>query len=208
MRTQASDHLILDTNLQTFFHGLLETAAQEQKLAARDDTLQYLVHLLSGFSRAGELFEQTPDGLMLRPLAELYGEAVNSQHLEVRRRALQRLGDLALFISGVFPHSLSRKPVDVDYYIAMGGGAYSVLSDAPAETVRWRSLKVIFLELATNFTAFVDLLARVCQRAHFHDDSDVLRLYELWLRTGSRRTAQVLRGLGIEPLAAGAGRLQ
>jgi len=28
---------------------------------------------------------------------------------------------------------------------------------------------------------------------------DVLRLYEVWLRTGSRRAAQLLREHGIEP---------
>jgi len=32
-----------------------------------------------------------------------------------------------------------------------------------------------------------------------NDDKDVLRLYELWLRTGSKRARQLLRGLGIEP---------
>jgi len=38
---------------------------------------------------------------------------------------MQRLGDTALFIAGVFADSLNRKLVDVDYYVAMGGTAYA-----------------------------------------------------------------------------------
>jgi hypothetical protein len=30
-------------------------------------------------------------------------------------------------------------------------------------------------------------------------DKDILRLYELWLTTGSQRAARLLRLLGIEP---------
>ncbi|MGD8339223.1 MAG: hypothetical protein PVH89_00495 [Gammaproteobacteria bacterium] len=31
------------------------------------------------------------------------------------------------------------------------------------------------------------------------DDEDLLRLYETWVRTGSRRAARLLRSHGIEP---------
>ena len=34
-------------------------------------------------------------------------------------------------------------------------------------------------------------------------DADVLRLYEVWMRTGSKRARRRLRRLGIEPLDAG-----
>ncbi|HXH04788.1 MAG TPA: hypothetical protein VNN09_15920 [Candidatus Competibacteraceae bacterium] len=191
--------LIVDANVREFFRGLVMAATRHQGVESTDDTLYYLVNLLTTFSRSESLFEHTSEGLMLRPLAQLYSEAVEATSGERRNLALQRLGDVALFISGVFPHSLSRKPVDVDYYIAMGGGAYGYLSAAAHETRRWRVLQAVFLELARNFTSYVDVLGEVCERAHFHDDSDILRLYELWLRTGSRRMAKQLRRLGIEP---------
>ena len=54
----------------------------------------------------------------------MYSDALEEESGEARNQILRRLGDVALFISGVFSRSLKRRVVDVDYYIAMGGGAY------------------------------------------------------------------------------------
>jgi hypothetical protein len=35
--------------------------------------------------------------------------------------------------------------------------------------------------------------------AHTHTDRDILRLYEIWMKTGSRRAHALLRKLGVEP---------
>ena len=35
--------------------------------------------------------------------------------------------------------------------------------------------------------------------ARENSDEDVLRLYEIWIRTGSARAARRLRKLGVEP---------
>ena len=35
--------------------------------------------------------------------------------------------------------------------------------------------------------------------SRLHTDEDVLRLYEIWLRTGSRRAHGLLRQLGVDP---------
>jgi hypothetical protein len=35
--------------------------------------------------------------------------------------------------------------------------------------------------------------------AYHHDHRDVLRQYEIWLRTGSPRAHGILRSLGVEP---------
>lgn len=207
MRSESrNENLIVDTNVTAFFHGLVTDAAGNQGLEAAADTLHYVVNLLASFTHADALYEPTPDGPMIKPLALLYAEAVDAPSVEVRNRALQRLGDLALFISGVFPDSLNRKLVDVDYYIAMGGSAYGYLSGRGRDLARWRVLSDTFDELAAKFTGFVDLLGEVSEKAHFRNDSDIMRLYEVWLRTGSERTARRLRGLGIQPLTGSASR--
>jgi hypothetical protein len=145
---------------------------------------------------------------MLRPLALLYGEALEAPSHEERNQALKRLGDVALFISGVFADSLNRKLVDVDYYIAMGGKAYSYLSDSSRNTLRWQVLSEVFEELASKFAVFVDILGEVSENAHFNRDVDVMRLYEVWLRTGSKRAGRRLQRLGIQPLHASVSRRQ
>jgi hypothetical protein len=64
----------------------------------------------------------------------------------------------------------------------------------------------VFAELADKFQRLVDTLNDVSEMAHRHDEQDVLRQYEIWLKTGSPRAYGILRGLGVEPALVPSGR--
>ena len=64
------------------------------------------------------------------------------------------------------------------------------------------NLAPVYAELSYKFTDFVDALAEVGAEANFSNDSNLLRSYDNWLRTGSRRAARHLRHAGIEPSAS------
>jgi hypothetical protein len=49
----------------------------------------------------------------------------------------------------------------------------------------------------------VDALNEVSETSYSHSDKDILRLYEIWLKTGSRRSYDILKRLGVAPTAAG-----
>ncbi len=202
------EQLITETSLQEYFQASLSDALENQNVKAGADTIHYVVSLLTSFSRAEKLFDRTPDGMMIRPLALVYAEAVEGKTVDERNRALRRLGDVALFISGIFSQSLNRCVVDVDYYVAMGGSAYSYLSDTMRATNRGRAMSGIYDELASKFVAFVDVLGEVSEGANCSNDIDVLRQYEIWLRTGSTRAADRLRAAGIHPSANASSRLR
>ncbi len=179
-----------------YFRGLVHEAADRQQLEAMDLTLYYLVQMLSSFARAedraGE--EVRRDG---RPLALRLGEALDSGGGR-QRELLREVGDSSLFLTGFFPDRLRRSPVDVDYYAALGGYAYGSLGQRDDDT-----LAPVFAELAQQFLAFVDVLNEVSERSALASSSDLLRLYERWLQTGSRRTAQRLIEHGVVPHAPG-----
>ena len=158
--------------------------------------------MLTSFLHTEHLYERSEEGLGLKPLAFIYAEAVQGVSPDQRNRALQRLGDVALFIAGVFSESLSSKLVDINYYIAMGENAYSFLSDNLGRSTRRAGLQDVFSELAQKFKGFVDVLGEVSEQTNLANSTDILRVYEVWLRTGSRRAAERLRQLGIEPSAA------
>ena len=61
------------------------------------------------------------------------------------------------------------------------------------------ALAGVFGELAAKFQLLVDALNEVSEMAYTHTDRDILRLYEIWLKTGSRRAQALLRKLGVEP---------
>jgi len=195
-----AERVLTSRSVEDFFHGALMSALENQRVQATPGSVHYVVNVLTAFSRSDRLYERTEHGYGLKPLATLYAEAAFSSSAAQRNQALRRLGDVALFISGLFSHSLNRKLVDVDYYVAMGGGAYGQLSSTLAASSREAAaLRAVFEELSHKFQAFVDALAEVGEDAHFNNDSDLLRSYELWLRTGSARAASQLRRAGIEP---------
>ncbi|MGB7933960.1 MAG: hypothetical protein WCH04_17385 [Gammaproteobacteria bacterium] len=195
--------LITQASLREYFHNELHEALNHQKISAEGETVCYLTNLLTMYARSDELFEQTDYGVDIKPLAVTYSEALSETSVQLRTRIMQRLGDTALFIAGVFADSLNRKLVDVDYYVAMGGSAYATVSDSMRGYRAEKSLASLFDELRQKFTDFVDVLNEVSERSHLSSDKDVLRLYEIWMRTGSKRREAQLRKLGIEPVHTG-----
>jgi hypothetical protein len=184
-------------NLREYFHDALRGALAHQQIAIEDQTEHYVVNLLTLFSRSEQLFEHTPDGVRLKPLVQMLSEALEASSAQERERGLQRLGDVSLFIAGFFAHSFARKLIDIDYHIAMGGRAYGTLAGGLCRGRR-QVLGRVFAELAMKFQPLVDALGEISDAARRYSQADVLRLYELWLKTGSPRAHRLLRGLGIE----------
>lgn len=191
------------SDVREFFREALHTALGHQHLHVQDHTEHYIVNLLAMFSHTEALFEPDTDRAQLKPLALLLAEAVEATDERQRYRALQRMGDVALFVSGFMAGSFSHRPVGIDYHIAMGGRAYGTLANAPCHGAR-RVLAGVFEELARKFQPLVDALNEIGEGAAKHSPRDVLRLYELWHRTGSPRAHRLLLKLGIRPVAAGA----
>ncbi|HEX7030169.1 MAG TPA: hypothetical protein VF254_06200 [Gammaproteobacteria bacterium] len=185
-------------NLEDYFRESLVRATGARDVEAGEATQYYLVHVLVGFARAENLFEYSQDGYLLKPLAVMFGDALEAKPGPERNLQLRRLGDVALFVAGFFGDSLARRAVDVDYYSGMGEAAYAALRDSPASK-RDEMLADVYAELAAKFLRFVDAFADIAQEARVFDERDVLRLYELWVRTGSERAAAILQTLGIEP---------
>ena len=186
-------------SLQEFFKDSIAQAMERQGLEADDHTSYYVVNLLTLFARSDALYERTQHGIGIKPLATMLAEATEAGSAELRNVTLQRVGDVSLFVAGFFAESLAKRLVDLDYYIYVGGSAYGSLSEGVQGTVRGRLYGAVFAELAAKFQDFVDVLNDVRDEAQTSKNRDVLRLYEIWLRTRSRRAARLLRGLGIEP---------
>jgi hypothetical protein len=156
------------------------------QVSAQPETEFYLVNLLSQFVAAERLVEE--------PLALMVKEAIEKPQLSEQRDQFKRVGDVSLYVAGYFQESLSRKVVDVDYYIGMGGTAYQ---QAAARTEE--SLRTVFEELAHRFSTFVEVLAAVSDKTTPRTEKDLLRLYELWVTTRSERAAKALQEAGIIP---------
>ena len=191
-----ADALVRQETPAEYFKELVETAMEHQHVAVRDLTSFYLVNLLTGFVH----FDRSSPAVGDEPLGIRLARALQSGGT-TQRNGLREVGDLSLFISGFFADSLTRTLVDVDYYIQLGECAYGSLArrDVP--------LGDVFDELAGKFSAFVDVLGEVSERSALSSNSDVLRLYEKWVRTRSRRSGDLLVERGIVPNCSVSSRL-
>jgi len=195
--------LVAVSSLREFFRDAFHAATERQNLEIEEQSEQYVVNLLTMFSRADALYEKTPEGLRIRPLAHMLAEALDAPSSAARQRALQRLGDVSLFIAGFFARSFARKLVDIDYHIAMGGNAYGSLADSMQRSGSSRAIGAIYAELAQKFQRLVDALNEVSEMSYVHSDADILRLYEIWMKTGSARAHGLLNRLGVRPVRQG-----
>ncbi|MBI2607589.1 MAG: hypothetical protein HYW51_02070 [Candidatus Doudnabacteria bacterium] len=174
-----------------YFRGLVESAIEQQRIPASQSARYYLTNLLCGYvspSTAGTLLPFEDELLVIRLCRAL------SAGGRVQRTELRLLGDVSLFAAGYFSDSFRRKLVDVDYYITLGGCAYTALSQAGR-----RATNGLFAELADKFVSFADVLADVSEQSGLTSNRDLLRLYERWLKTRSLRDARKLAQRGITP---------
>ncbi len=172
---------------QAFFHELITEALGHQRVQTQPETEFYLVNLLNQFMITDRLPEE--------PLALMIKDALEAPETESQKTRFKQVGDVSLYVAGFFQDSLNRKLVDVDYYIDMGGTAYQQVANRAEEELMRR----LYKELADKFSSFVEVLAEVSEKTTPKSEQDILRIYELWVRTRSERAARKLQEAGIVP---------
>ena len=187
---------LLQHNLTEFFRELLQTAMRTQEVRSSEHTEFYLVKLLEAFAHPVE-------GCFDRPLALEYLESFHSP-LPHRYGKLKRVGDTALFVSGLFMESLHRQLVSSDYYMQLGRTAYEHLSSLSNDVGAVPG--DLFAELAERFSDFVRVLAEISFERLFQGDAHLLRVYTRWMYTRSDRDARWLLRHGVIAYAPAGGR--
>lgn len=176
-------------------YGLAEYFRQQLKSESDahpdEETRWYLGNLLERFSRNEALFSYDEGELGIRPLALLYGDALQNPHERERCQLLRQLGDQSLFLGALFPEHYARKGIQRDYFIGMGSGAYDYLSGHA------RELRSVFAELAGSFVQVLELVARICHRYRQYDAAEIMALYQRWRQTRNPALARQLVAIGI-----------
>ena len=180
-----------EENLFDFFHEAVGSAVSSFGPSVSDDGVYYLSNLLVERGRAVE--ETEPKTLVdLQIQAQERGGAAAVQ-------AWRELGDRALYVSGFFRASLSRKNVSTDYYASMGATAYDQLACLMRWTGSGGGFETIYEELAHRFELCSAILQRVRERVRGHSNQSVLELYERWMVQPDPLATQRLTVLGLLP---------
>lgn len=196
----ANERVLPVHNLTEYFRSSVESAIDRQQVSVDPHATHYVVNLLTLFARSDQFYDDPNESDGLRPLALMLADAADARNAAERNFSLRRIGDVALFVSGFFADSLAEKPVDIDYYIHMGGNAYGSLAEEIRGTTRGEAFADVYRELAVKFQIMVDVLHDVRDSERPESDADLLRTYEVWRKTGSERAKSLLRQQGVVPI--------
>lgn len=192
MRFDTEQLSITETSLSSYFSKRLNRYARRFKPPPHEDTCWYLGSLLERFGRSEQLFSYQDEQMLLRPLALLYADAIEASNDRERCLLLQQLGDMALFLGALFPERFTRRGLQQDYFIGMGGSAYDYLADNA------RSNRHIYAELARTFARMLEMVANACSRTQRMTTEGVLALYQRWLTSRDPLIADQLQAMGIQ----------
>jgi hypothetical protein len=192
-----SSRLTACRTVTEFFHSEVEQAFRAQNLRASEEVSFYVVNLLDTYHQAQRLGDDLDE-----PFVLLLDRAVNSNAQNSLISFLQ-LGDISLFIAGLFPPSLKRRSVDVGYAISMGSTAYMTAANLVVHN-RGRqlveSLQALYVELSEKFNALVEVLNQIGERTHLLEESKSIEvLYERWLRNKGPHLVSRMQQLGAIP---------
>ena len=177
-----------------FFKNQVDVAVEVRRLKVDHLVKSYLVDLLEYYLDIRNLYQEEDEKGRKKPvtLAETFLTALN-QEKNVKIEQLKKLGDRALYISGFFGDSLRRKIVDLDYYVDMGGTAYSVLSKSLQDS----SFSMVYRDFSQRFVDYMDILSYISQESQLQDNKSLIHLYDRYLRTGSEMAKDRLLELGL-----------
>ena len=175
--------LALDGSLEAFFFTQVGDAQARAGACLPREVEAYVVHLLAAFVRKPAVAGRRtgPPGLEDLPARAQEGSA--------RAQALRQVGDRALFIAGVVPHSLDRTPVNLRYVRSLGSDAYRQVSDG-------HGALAVFHILADHFETAAEVISEATD-GRGEADRDLLGLYERWRRYGESRDARRLLAAGV-----------
>ena len=194
----SGDGLKIETSAESFFFELVHGAVENQKIKIQPETEFYVVKLLTRFIFSESLYSKNSSGsLEDQPIALLYKEALEAETPPAKKTLFQNVGDISLYKAGFFQESLDHAKIDLEYYIGLGGSAYSNAAQIADE----KHFQFLFSELSQKFDRFVNVLYEVSEKtalANTKTEVDLFRMYDTWSKTGSERAARVLKKAGIK----------
>lgn len=190
---------IIFLNPNEYFQGAVSGAVASLRVQVSEHAQHYLVQLLGRFISMENFYPTNGEGKTADTLTEQLAIALEEERAAERALRLRQLGDFSLYVAGFFAESLNRKLVDVDYYIGMGGAAY----ENAARLEEKKNRAEVLLELARKFPKMVEVLGTISAETGFNPENhkDLLRICDLWVKTGEKKFESRLVKAGIAPVA-------
>ena len=189
-------------DFDAFFVDEIEAAQEKLKLELSPHSKLYLIHLLKHLSDSRDFFYS--EVVQDKPLGVVLMEALHKNIFE-RTRDLKAVGDLSLIFSGLYPDFLTRRMVDIDYFIEIGRRSYRLLSDTYGPYRTKQELYRLYSRLVAEFLSLIEILTEISGELNFMDDADITKALSRWRLTRVRRYHEILERHKVVVLESGEG---
>lgn len=126
--------------------------AQSKSFYTLDEDLEsYLIFMLMRFTQNTEIANT------ILALDYLESQSLTGQH---KQEQLRNVGDKCLLFAGFYPEQAHRKLVSLQYFVALGRGAYSQIAQNGVKN-NFEGLSKLFSDLAHNFIVLLNILHNV-----------------------------------------------
>lgn len=182
--------LVLEPTSTAQWRQLVSEAQASARYTLGEELESYLVFLLMRYAQ---------EPRMLATIVALeYLESLLASG-QVRRERLRDVGDRCLLFSGLFPKLARRRRVQISYYVRIGQGAYSELSQTMATAHGG-----MFAHLAKKFVTLMDVLHTMRRMSDKEPLLTPLEAFDLHAQTGSGSALKSLQSVtGATPVIPG-----
>ncbi len=179
-----------------FFVDEIESAQDRLQIQLSPYSKLYLLHLLKHLSENGDFFYS--EVIQDKPLAVVIMEAIDKNLFE-KSRDLKAVGDVSLIFSGLYPEHLTRRTMDIQYFIEMGRRSYSLLSQLYGPYKTKQELYRLYSILVNEFFSMIEILTEISAELHFMDEANMHKILSRWQSTRIRRYFEILKRNRIIP---------
>ena len=187
--TEDAKPLVSDERLEYFLKQKLDEVLRKNKIETSDTAQFYVWNLLLHPPVA-----KVDRKLATLPLAITYSQAqsrgIGSQQSVAD---FKLVGDVCLLVAGFWWNSLAKSLVDADYFIGLGRSAYDNVSRTDSD------LSEVLGELSVYFQEITNALIEMSINLNMTktSDSDIFRMYEVWIHTQNEVLAKILVEHGV-----------
>ena len=185
--------IVEGSHIQEFFMQEIKKASVHIGIRLSDLIEFYIVSLLTNFEKTESLFIHREDHFEEEPLALMLARAIDGD-IATQIKELKKIGDTALYTTGFFSEHIVNKAVKLSYYVDMGSNAYSLLSEKFAGN---KTFEELYNDLASQFVDIAHIIGEISIPENVASNIDLLKLYELYLRSGDEKLRTILLKEGI-----------
>lgn len=186
---------------EVFFKEKVKEIATNIDLNLDENVEHYLVNLLCEYIKPCNINSNQDSDPVQTPLAFMLKQALEAQNTD-KIKKYKKLGDVSLYYAGYFSDFVKKSTVDINYYVSMGSQAYSSAAKIINRSYGDNHFYEVYCGLSGEFRNLVKIISYISNssNADVNKNSNLLNLYEKWIKTNSDEIKSKLLEEGIDPI--------